>query len=88
MIAAEELDAVVQTVEQSGLSEVVLAQLRQQFPGKHFTWCMDDDINNGRPVATRENFAVYLVNSSDHCSVLTQDLGSASGYVLAEIIAD
>jgi hypothetical protein len=88
MIMAEELDAVVQAVELNGLSDAVLTQLRAQFPGKHFTWCMDDDINNGRPVVSRAGFAVYLVNSSDHCSVLTLDMASASGYVLAEILLD
>ncbi|MFD1692587.1 hypothetical protein ACFSHR_16845 [Azotobacter chroococcum] len=50
---------------------------------------MDDDIVvNAKPVAERPGFNVYLVNSSDHCSVLSNDLGSASGIVLAEIIED
>ena len=88
MIASNELDAVVALIEQKGLSEMLLGELRTQYPGKHFTYCMDDDITTGKPVVERDNFAVYLVDSSDHCSCLTTDLDSASGMVLAEIITD
>ncbi len=88
MIASTELDAVVALIEQKGLSEMLLGELRDQFPGKHFTYCMEDDINAGKPVVERENFAIYLVDSRDHCSCLTTDLDTASGMVLAEIITD
>lgn len=88
MIARAELEDVVALVELKGLSEALLHELRERFPGQHFTWCMDDDINAGKPVVTREHFAIYLVDSRDHCSCLTSDLDSASGMVLAEIIAD
>ncbi len=86
MIANTELDAVVALVEQKGISETVISELRKQFPGKHFTWCMEDDINGGKPVVMRDTFAIYLVDSREHCSCLTTDLESASGMVLAEII--
>ena len=88
MIACAELEGVVALVEQKGLSEALLQELRERFPGKHFTWCMDDDINTGKPVVAREHFAIYLVDSHDHCSCLTSDLDAASGMVLAEIITD
>jgi len=88
MIAAAELDAILQWVDEKGLSEQVIAELREKFPGKHFTYCMDDDINGGKPYAERDAYAVYLVDSSDHCSCLTSDPESASGIVLAEIDAD
>lgn len=88
MIANTELDAVVSLIEQKGLSEMLLAELRTQFPGKHFTYCMDDDINTGKPVVSGQNYAIYLVDSSDHCSCLTTDLETASGMVLAEVITD
>ena len=38
--------------------------------------------------AERDTFNLYLVNSSDHCSKLCNDAESASGIVLAEVIAD
>lgn len=88
MIEIAELERVVAMAEEQGLSESLLDTLRLQFPGKHFTWCMDDDITTGKPVVMRERFAIYLVDSRDHCSCLTSDLNSASGIVLAEIMAD
>ena len=88
MIAAAELDAILQQVEQQGLSELMVSQLRGRFPGMHFTYCMDDDINSEKPVATGQGFALYLVDSREHCSCLTTDLEVASGIVLAEVIPD
>ena len=87
MIDQQEIDSIANYVSEQGLSEDVLVALRKQYPGKHFTWCMDDDINSDHPVVQREDFAIYLVDSSDHCSKLTSDPASASGYVLAEILA-
>jgi hypothetical protein len=50
---------------------------------------MDDDIMvNAKPVVERPRFNIYLVNSSDHCSVLSNDPEAASGIVLAEVIPD
>lgn len=89
MISQTLLDDVIRQAEQGALDESLLASLRSAHPGVHFTCCMDDDIAvNAKPVAERPGFNVYLVNSSDHCSVLSNDLGSASGIVLAEIIED
>jgi hypothetical protein len=88
MISVEELNQVVTTLETQVLNETLVAQLRAQLPGKHFTYCMEDDISQGVPVITRPNFAIYLVDSTDHCSCLTQNLERASGFVLAEIITD
>lgn len=86
MIALDEIDSITRLVEQNGLSEATVVALRQQFPGKHFTYCLDDDTGAAKPVVERAKFAIYLVNSSDHCSVLTNDPDTASGVVLAEII--
>jgi hypothetical protein len=89
MISQTLLDDVIRQAEQSVLDESLLVGLRSAHPGLHFTCCMDDDIVvNAKPVAQRPGFNVYLVNSSNHCSVLTNDLDGASGIVLAEIIPD
>ncbi|ACR12987.1 DUF6129 family protein [Teredinibacter turnerae] len=88
MIAEQELFDVAEFVKTNGLSEAVIAELRTKFPGKHFTWCMEDDIHSGKPVYEGEGFDIYVVNSMDHCSVLTNDLESASGFVLAELIEE
>ena len=89
----ETLQAMAELIELRGLSEALLTQLRSTYPGKHFTYCMDDDIHSGKPVLERETFRIYLVDSSDHCSHLldgrnTDALQHASGFVLAEVIPD
>lgn len=89
MISQTQLEAIIHQAEQEVLGEVLVTRLRGTHPGVHFSCCMDDDITvNARPVAERPGFNVYLVNSSEHCSVLTDDLGAASGVVLAEIIEE
>ncbi len=86
MITSEMLHDISELIEQRGLGEALLAQLRAAYPGKHFTYCMDDDVHSGKPVVERDNFRIYLVNSSDHCSQISNALETASGFVLAEVI--
>lgn len=88
MIEQQELDEVVTFVNANGLSEAVVSQMREKFPERHFTYCMDDDINVGRPVVEQPGYCIYLVDSREHCSKLTNDLDIASGFVLAEVIED
>lgn len=87
MIEQSVIDAIIQRAEQGGLDEALLSQLRSLYPGVHFTSCMDDDVTvNAKAVAERATFKLYLVNSSQHCSVLTNDPASASGIVLAHVV--
>jgi len=88
VITAEILNDVAELIEQRGLGEALLTQLRSVYPGKHFTYCMDDDVHSGKPVLERKGFRIYLVNSHDHCSQITNVLENASGFVLAEVIEE
>ncbi len=88
MIAQAELNQVANMAEKRGLSEQLIADLKTGFPEKHFTLCTEDEIYTGKPVYDSEKFAIYLVCSTGHCSVLTNDLEKASGFVLAEYIED
>lgn len=88
MIELGKLDDVFALVESQGLSEQTISLLRKNFPGCHFTWCMDDDVIYPRAYTERPGYKVYLVDSRDHCSVLTFDPQVASGVVLAEVIED
>jgi hypothetical protein len=85
MITQEQLNHIGELVKSQPVSEQSVAALRGDFPGLHFTYCMDDDVVGARPVFEDPAFNLYLVNSSSHCLNLTQDLESASGLVLAEI---
>jgi hypothetical protein len=83
------LQQVVAFVRAHGPSEDTVGELRRRHAGVHFTWCLDDDITvNARPVVQAPTFNVYLVNSSAHCSILTNDLDAASGIVVAEVLPD
>jgi len=88
MIAANDIQSMCDLVDQQGLSEQLIGNLRDQYPGKHFTWCSEDDINVGKPYLERPGYLVYLVDSSDHCSRLTNDEDIATGVVFAELYED
>ena len=89
MISQALLDDVVSQAEQAVLDDALIARLRAAYPGVSFTWCFDDDVVvSARAIVEREKFKVYLVNSTEHCSVLTNDLDSAGGMVLAEVLPD
>jgi hypothetical protein len=86
MISQEQLAEISRFVEAKGISEVTVSGLRAQYPGMHFTYCMDDDVVEVDPVQERESFNVYLVDARQHCLRLTNDPDVATGLVLAEIV--
>lgn len=88
MMNSHDILTMSEFVEQQGLNEQTLSQLRDQYAGHHFTWCMEDDIHVGKPYLERSLFKVYLVDSREHCSKLTNDETIASGVVFAECFED
>jgi len=85
LIGQEIIDAVVSHVEAGEIDESNISQLRSEFPGIHFTWCMDDDIGMEQPVVERDRFNLYLVDGQAHCLKLTTDMDAANGIVIAEL---
>ncbi len=89
MINRHDVLAMCDFIDQKGLDEAVLSELRAQYEGRHFTWCLEDDVCSPvQPYLERETYNVYLVNSSDHCSTLTRDESGASGVVFAECLPE
>ncbi len=88
MITKSQVEDIAATIETLGVDETTVLTLRQQFPGIHFTYCMDDDLPNNTPVVEHKNFNLYLVDGREHCLCLTNDYEAATGIVVAEIIAD
>ncbi len=88
MINRHQLSAVLDFVEQQGICEETVAELRKNYPECHFTYCMDDDVHFPKAYEERGTFNVYLVDSREHCSNLTTDAEIASGVVLAEVIPE
>ena len=81
------IDDIARFVDQQGATDETIAALRGQFEGCHFSLCFEDDINtNARPFREFSAFNLYLVDSRDHCSVLTNDEANASGVVIAEVL--
>lgn len=85
MIEESQLDSVVGIVNQEGIGTGAVEKLRAELPTLHFTYCMDDDVANVKPVRETESFNVYLVDGRDHCLCFTQNLEHATGLVLAEV---
>ena len=88
MVSVENTQAIADEVKRRGLDYDIVAMLRQAYPDIHFTYCMDDDITNGKPVLEADTFNVYLVDGREHCLCLTNDFDVATGIVLAEVIED
>jgi len=86
LIEQATIDAIVAHVESGELDEQCITVLRSEFPGLHFTWCMDDDIGSEEAILEREGFNLYLVNGQQHCLSLTTDPSIANGVVIAEVI--
>lgn len=86
MIAQGQLEGIKDYIDTRGeLSEALIADLRQQFDGVHFTFCCDDDIAGTQPVFEQENYNLYLIDSRNHCLCFTQDFAIATGVVVAEV---
>lgn len=85
MITREQLSQIGWLIDGEALSDSAMIGLRKQFPGIHFTFCMDDDVMTARPVLEMKTVNLYLIDSSNHCLGFTQDMALASGVVVAEI---
>lgn len=89
MITQQVLSEICDQVRGQEIGETLLQGLRKAYPEIHFSWCFDDDIGaTAKAYSEDEGFNLYLVNSSDHCSKLSNDPDGASGVVLAEVLDD
>lgn len=88
MINSEQLQRIAADIRSRVLSEQTVSGLRQDYPGVHFTYCMEDDIPNNEPMLESEGFNLYLVDGREHCLCLTRNYEHATGIVIAEVIDD
>lgn len=84
MIADALIDDIAAEVTTRGVSEQTVMVLRAKWPEVHFTYCMDDDVVGSEPVRCLQAFNLYLVNAHKHCLTITDNLGMATGLVIAE----
>lgn len=88
MINIEQLQFIASNIKAEALNESLLADLRNEYPDIHFTYCMEDDIPNHQPLLECDGFNLYLVDGREHCLCLTRNLEHASGIVIAEVITE
>ncbi len=88
MISPEQLQNVASAIKTQTLDESLITQLRSQYPGIHFTYCMEDDLPNHEPVLECGGFNMYLVDGREHCLRLTLNYENATGIVIAEVLED
>ena len=86
MISPELLESIAHAINAHALNESVVALLRSDYPGLHFTYCMDDDIGTHQPILEQPGFNLYLVDGREHCLCLTRDYEHATGIVIAEVL--
>jgi len=83
MIDAQTIAAVKAEVESRGAGEETVKELRQNWQGIHFTYCMDDDIGALEPFQEARGFNIYLITGRDHCISFTTAPENATGLVIA-----
>ena len=87
-INPELLQSIAAKIDGISLNETVIAELRSNNPGIHFTYCMEDDIPNNEPLLSGAGFNLYLVDGREHCLCLTNNFEHATGIVIAEVLDD
>ena len=88
MITEQQLNAVAQRISTAYLNDELITQLRAEFAPLHFTYCLDDDVSGFAPVIENDKFNLYLIDAREHCLKLTNNHETATGIVVAEVIAD
>jgi len=88
MISPEQLQRIASVIRAQALNEGVVSNLRSDYPGIHFTYCMEDDIPNHEPMLESQGFNLYLVDGREHCLCLTRNYEYATGIVIAEVIEE
>lgn len=88
MITESQLNALAERISSAYLDDALITQLRTEFAPIHFTYCMDDDVCGPTPVLENPKFNLYLIDGREHCLSMTNNYETATGIVVAEIIAD
>ena len=83
MIEPDVLASVAADVESLAPDANPLAALRAKYPHVMFSRCDAIDMRGETPFAQLANYALYLVDTSNHCWRITSNPREAGGVVLA-----
>lgn len=84
MIEEKVIDEINGLLNDHGLDESAVTELRNKWPNIHFTYCSDDDVCGPKAIRESEKFSIYLIDGRDHCLTFTSSAETATGLVLAE----
>lgn len=84
-LSETDLSEIEKVLSASEKGAPVYAQLRQQFPKLAWTQCDASDVTEP-PFRTFPAFELHLLDASDHCAHVTDDLAKATGLILAKRI--
>jgi len=83
-ISQSDLDRMVKALDDKGSRhEDPVAVLRERFPTVKFIRLGAESME-GRAVRSGADFALYLLDTREHCPVLTDDPGAASAVVVVK----
>ena len=80
----EALDQMRHLLDGDGSATERIANLRKAFPGVSLTRCDASDMDAESPVFETARFAVYLIDTSEHCVRITTQPEAATGLIVAE----
>jgi hypothetical protein len=81
-ISEADLEGIAQALDISAApGQAALAAMRQRFPALKFIHLDASDIE-GKPIRSAQQFDLYLLDTREHCPVLTEDLSIAGAIVL------
>lgn len=62
-----------------------LPAVRSRFPDISVSRCSDEDMRDEIPFLRTGSYEVFLVDTSNHCWRIVDELAAASGVILAEL---
>jgi hypothetical protein len=83
-LTSEALDTLRAILESEAPAAERYAGVRQNFPAISLTRCDASDMDAETPALETAEFAVYLIDTSEHCVRLTLDPAAATGLIVAQ----
>ena len=83
-VSAEQISLIESYLGRDDSSDASLAELRPHLKGLSVTKCDSSDVDTEKPFREFKHFNVYLLDTSDHCVVMTLDPNRATGLVVGK----
>ena len=84
-ISPEQFEKIAGLLLGSSNGENPISSVRANFPGLTVTRCDAEDMRGEKPFVRAGNYDVFLVNTSNHCWQIIDELADAGGLVLAKL---